>query len=91
MRKETLIYPPTVFSYNWPDGDPRHGKVGREISYSLYHDAMKHRSVGDVIRSFASAPGTGYIDQKITRMDDTGVYGYVIEDNVRELTRADVE
>lgn len=86
---EQLMYPPTVWSYNHIDQDghalPGHGHVCREVPNSLYLDAVAHRSVGDVVRAWASAPGTGYTDMRITRIDETGVYGELVCSTVREL------
>jgi len=95
MTTERLLYPPTVFSYNWPERngkpDPRHLKICREIPYECYLDAVKTRRVGDVIRSYASAPGTGYVEDRITRIDATGVYAIELTNTVRELTPEEVE
>ncbi len=90
MAEVFCIYPPRVFSYNWSSGDPRHGKVGREIEYSIYQDAMKNRSVGDVIRHHAAAPGVGHVDYRLIRLDETGVYGEEIENTIRELHSEEV-
>lgn len=85
--RERRIYPPTVWTFNAPHSD---GKTPVEIPYSLYRHAIENHRVGDVIRSYASAPGTGYVDQKITRIDETGVYAVTVESTVRELQPWDV-
>lgn len=82
--KEKLIYPPTVWSYNWPEGDPRHGEVCREIPYFAYEE-LKGIALPRKQRVYASAPGTGHVDYVITRVDETGAYGYVESNTVREL------
>lgn len=88
--EEKRMYPPTVWSYNWLDGDPRHGEVCREIPYSCYRDAMKHRKVGDVISGYYSPPAMGCFSWQITRMDETGVYGIMLTSEWREMTEEDV-
>ena len=82
MRKERLMYPPTVLTYNRPDSD---GVTPVRIPYSLYAEALANRKVGDVIRSYAGAPGTGFIEEKITRIDASGVYGVTLATTIREL------
>jgi len=69
-----LLYPPTVY-----DGE------GNEHPYSIYYDTMKNYSVGDTVTSSAAAPGYGKISHRITRMDDTGVYGVETENTIQEL------
>lgn len=83
---EINIYPPTVWSCNWPDGDTRHGKVMREVSYDLYDHAIVHNRVGDILTHYVSAPGIGYVQYRITRITPQGVFGVKIASTVRELT-----
>ena len=70
MAEEKLIYPPTV-------GDG----IGNKIPYESYTNAK----VGQICTVWAGAPGTGKIVHKITRKDETGVYGIVIENTMRML------
>ena len=71
-NSEKLLYPPTVY-----DGE------GNEKSYDIYHTVMNTKRVGDTVSSSAAAPGMGGTVHRITRMDDTGVYGIKIEDSVQ--------
>jgi len=91
---EIKLYSPTVWSYNHLDQNghalPGHGHVCREIPYSIYQETVKNRKVGDVIRSYAGAPGIGYVEHRITKIDETGVYAVEIENTVKELTADDV-
>lgn len=80
------IYPPTVWSSNWPDGDPRHGKVTREVPYDCYLHAVECRKVGDRLTAYAGAPGTGHVTHVITRIDEKGVWGIEVENTMRELS-----
>lgn len=88
MLKEKLLYSPTCWSYARDDGSD--GATPIEITNCCYADAMAHRKRGDIVRSFAGSPGTGYIDSCITRMDATGIYGVTVVSTVRELTAAEV-
>lgn len=90
MTKEVCIYPSQVLSYNWPEGDKRHGKLGRIIDNDCYLNAVKKRKVGDTTYAFAGAPGTGRIVHRITRIDAEGVYGVEIENTIRELRPSEV-
>ena len=71
---EELLYPPTVFN--------------REMGshpYKIYNEYMQTKKVDDIIRSHAAAPGYGYTDHRITRMDNTGIYGVKLADTIQEL------
>lgn len=78
--KEELIYPPKVWSHNTPKaqetGEPE------EIDYDLYLEAKANSKPGDRLTAYAGAPGVGHITREITRIDDTGVYGIVIENTI---------
>lgn len=85
MAREKLMYPPRVMSFNdpaFPDG--------KMVDYDIYHDAIKNRKIGDRITSWAGAPGTGFIEYIITRMDHTGVYGIIARNTIRELSPEEV-
>lgn len=43
------------------------------------------KKLGDVLAMAVGAPGIGTVTYKITRIDDEGVYGYLLEDNSRIL------
>lgn len=81
---EQLIYPPTV--YAWHDG----ATEAREEPYDLYHDTVKNKRVGSRLVHEYAAPGRGYISYEITRIDETGVYGRVLENTLRQLELEDV-
>jgi hypothetical protein len=85
MAREKLMYSPTVFSFNEP-GFPN----GKIVESEAYRETVRTKKVGDTVRSWAGAPGTGYIDQIITRIDSTGVYGIITRNTVRELTPEEV-
>ncbi len=70
--REKLLYPPTVY-----DGE------GNEHPYDIYYDVMANKKVGDTVSSEAAAPGYGGTVDRITRMDDTGVYGVQIKNTVQ--------
>ena len=89
MPAEKLIYPPTVWSYNWPEGDPRHGEVCREVPYDIYLDLVG-RPLPYRTCAFAGGPGTGRVVTEITRVDETGAYGYEVENTIRELQEWEV-
>lgn len=83
--QEKRILPPTVWQYDEPCGDE-----GQMVPYALYDEVMRNRHVGDELTFYAGAPGTGSITHRITRMDETGVYGVVVSNTIRELTPAEV-
>ena len=89
MPVEILVYPPTVHSYNWPDGDVRHGVVCREVPYECYLDLVG-RQLPHRVCAWAGGPGTNRIIHEITRVDDTGAWGWVVENTIRELTPEEV-
>jgi hypothetical protein len=69
---------------------------GEELMYapgeyaSLYPQAMAECQVGDTVTEYLSWPLTGRVILRITRMDETGVYGEQIFNNVRVLKLEDV-
>ena len=72
--EEELLYPPIVY-----DGE------GNEHPYELYYMHMEKNKVGDIVRSSIAAPGYGYVEYRITRMDDSGIYGVLVNDQSGEL------
>lgn len=84
-REERLIYPPTVVDISNQKPDGSYGKK----PYCCYVHARQHHKVGDELFSSAGSPGMGHLIQVITRMDDTGVYGYVKENTMRVLEPSD--
>lgn len=74
------LYPPTVWSRNTDRA--RETGEAEEVPYDCYLDAMKTKKVGDIIRHEAGAPGVGYVDYKITRMDETGVYAVEVANTI---------
>lgn len=78
-RKEVRIYPPFVYT----------GK-NKRVRYELYDEAVKKNKVGDLVTHFASAPGVGKITYEISKIDETGVYGRVLFDSIRELEPSEV-
>jgi hypothetical protein len=81
---EKLIYGAKVTQYI--DDVPH--IVDNELCYQD-HRGVK-RAVGDITCCWYSAPGTGHRIDRITRIDEEGVWGVCIEDTCRELTRWDV-
>jgi hypothetical protein len=81
-QKEECLYHPMVLD---PNVDLEH-----EVPNECYLNAMRDHSVGDKVRHFVSAPGTGFIEYMITRMDETGVYAIKLLSTVRELTPEEV-
>lgn len=45
---------------------------------------------GDVVTVRASAPGSGYIVYQVTKKDDEGLYGKVLENTIRILHPSEV-
>jgi hypothetical protein len=41
--------------------------------------------IGDVVRVMFQAPAIGYIDYRVTRIDDQGIHGVKVWDTVREI------
>jgi len=76
------IYPSTITSF---DGDTR-----KKVPYTMYLDALENKKVGDEIYSSVGAPGIGHTIEVITKIDETGVYGYLKEDTTRILTESEV-
>ena len=42
-------------------------------------------SVGDVVRVTFQAPAIGYIDYRVTRIDEQGIHGLRVRNTVREI------
>ena len=55
-----------------------------------HRDTYPDKNVGDTTYASYGSFATGHITHKITRIDDKFIYGYVLEDTMRELTLADV-
>lgn len=89
MSEKLHHVPTTVYSFNWPEGDERHGVVGREVPNELFDD-LKTRPAGYKWRTWAGSPGTGSIVYELVRVDESGAYGRVVSNTVRELTASDV-
>ncbi len=71
---EVLIYPPRVFAYG-----PVKDGTKTVVDYDKYMETRNQRIVGDYLEHFCNPPGLGKIVYRITRMDETGVYGFVVE------------
>ena len=41
--------------------------------------------IGDVVRVMFQAPAIGYIDYRVTRIDEQGIHGVKVRNTVREL------
>lgn len=82
MKSEELIHSSIVYRH---EGD---GCI--PVPNDLYTEGMKKLSVGQVLRQHVCTPGTGYIEYRITRLDETGIYGIEIENTIRELTVSEV-
>jgi len=52
------------------------------IPYSLYEE-YKNKPIGTRTYASAGAPGIGHIIHEITRIDEKGIYGIVIEDTMQ--------
>lgn len=81
--EEECIYHAMVF-------DPEIS-MEKEVISEAYMTAMKYYHVGDKVRHTVSAPGIGFVEYLITRMDEKGIWGVVIANTVRELTPEEVE
>ena len=81
---ETRIYGPHCWQAETLDGPLR------KIANASYVDAMATMIVGDEISMFAAAPGTGRMVYKITRMDESGVFGVITENTMRDLHPSEV-
>lgn len=79
MEQEVLIATPVAYSFNEWDGSD--GKTPVKIPCSFYG----MYEVGDITFSDAAAPGTGRIVHRVTRKDETGLYGVVVENTIREM------
>lgn len=75
---EKLIYPRQL----WVNGQ----KVDGAEYYGI--DTL---AVGQLVTHSMAAPGTGHITYKVTRVDEQGAWGTVVEDTSRILTRREVE
>lgn len=93
-KKETLLYPPTVWCSNHESHGHGCGKAQGdgmcEVPYDLYIDAVQNKKVGDKTFATAGGPGVGHVIHQITRIDKTGVYAIEIENTIRELTIEEV-
>ena len=43
--------------------------------------------IGDVVRVVFQAPAIGYIDYRVTRIDEQGIHGIKVRNTVREIYR----
>jgi hypothetical protein len=81
-EEEECIYHPMVLNPNI--------SMDHEVVNECYITAMRDYHVGNKVQHWVSAPGTGYIEWLITRMDETGVWGVKLLSTVRELTIEEV-
>jgi hypothetical protein len=84
QMKEKKLVSPTVGRYDEND-------VMQIVPSELLEEYSRTKRVGDTLCSFAGAPGTGRVIERITRMDATGIYGVVVENTMRELEPWEVE
>lgn len=92
---ERVILSRTYYTYETRDGvdfPVQHVMTNRELARMVggktparMNDLRGRRKSFDV-----AAPGTGRISYVITKVDESGVWGRMIENTVRELTAADV-
>lgn len=80
---EERVYPPRVWSRNTEKAQAT-GEA-EEIDYECYLDARANKKVAYLLVGHAGAPGIGRVVHRITRMDDTGVYGVEIENTIRVM------
>jgi len=57
-----------------------------EVDDATVQDFLQTHPVGTVWREYVAAPGTGFIDYRVTRYTADTVYGVQIRSTVRELT-----
>jgi len=74
-----------VYSFNHPDA-VKDGPDAKPVREERTIDC----AVGEEVTHSASAPGTGKVTYRITRIDEEGAWGFVIANSVRELTVAEV-
>jgi len=72
VSKEVQIYP----KYVWADN-----AEGKKL-YSLYTEYSK-KPIGTRTYAEAGAPGIGHVIHEITRIDENGIYGILIENTMR--------
>jgi hypothetical protein len=74
---EECLYSPMIFNPNIT--------MEHEVPNELYINAMRDLHVGDKVQHTVSAPGVGFQEYMITRMDETGVWAILIRSTVRIL------
>ena len=82
---EQRIYQPIVFRFPSP-----YHQNASPVPCELFHHAMRTKKVGDTVTAFASAPGTGSVSHRITRMDKTGIYGELVSNTTRILDPSEI-
>jgi len=76
-----LIYPRKVWSWNECDGSDGETPILIDTSEEI----DKFYKVGEKSRTHAGAPGVGYTDYIVTKINKSGVWGRIIKDTIREL------
>lgn len=92
---ERVILSRTYYTYETRDGvdyPVQHEMTNRELAREIggktpvrMNDLRGRRKTFDI-----AAPGTGRISYVITKVDESGVWGRLIETTARELTAAEV-
>ena len=70
VEVERCVYPPKVYQGQ------------QEVDYECYLHARETKKVGDTLFASAGAPGVGHRIDRITRIDETGVYGVEVENTI---------
>lgn len=83
---EQCLYPARVLTYNVSEGGNGPNADAVEVDYYFYRDAVATKKVGDIVRHELSAPGYGYREYRITRIDERGVWAVFVNDQGGMLT-----
>ena len=75
MARTKLIFPRHVYTFR-PAGSDNRVEVDRSDEVALY-------AVGDTLTAWAGAPGVGRIVYRVTKVDDAGLWGVVVENTIR--------
>lgn len=63
----------------------------KRIPSDLYNEFVRDYEVGDLWQHGVAAPGCGMISYRITEINETGVYGYIVTDTSRTLEAWEVK
>jgi hypothetical protein len=87
--EEVLVVERVAIGYSFSREDGSDGETPVRVAFDQSTQLKKYHR-GHRYQAHVAAPGIGYREYKVTRIDRDGLWGVLLRDTVRELTADDV-